>query len=122
MGDRITEMIRKIEEAWDLEIQDKAEKKIEVKKPTLFLGLFEKEWFITVNDHQSVFSFVSFRKGVHMAVRSKCHPFPAEITPYCYSIEEDALQIVSCPKPETKTELERFVIETIIPKIIPPEE
>jgi hypothetical protein len=76
---------------------------------------YRGEVFATISDHESVCLFMSQSRSIFAAVRSKCIPNGSG-----YEIPEDlALQIISCPSKKHYSNLEKFVMDSILPVLLP---
>jgi hypothetical protein len=85
--------------------------------PTVLLGIYNNEYYVTVADHQTIVTFASKRQGIYVATKKKCQVIPAGIKGEVayYITEPDALQIISCTNPIT--EVDRFVTSKIVPVV-----
>jgi hypothetical protein len=86
--------------------------------PSVLLGLYNNEYYLTVSDHQSIITFASKRKGIYVASKRKCRVVSVGLNEVkVYQIEEaDALQVISCKKPITA--LDAFVTTSLVPIIL----
>ncbi len=93
-------------------------------KPKVLYGFYQNKWYLTTDDSQTIFFFLSDIGQVFVAARFKC--LPVEIknsdgksTQVYYNIPEDrALQVVSCPTGPFR-ERDRYALEHIKPLVFP---
>lgn len=87
-------------------------------KPRLIHARYKGKIYATIADDSTVFSFMSKKAGIYMAVRSKCIPTPPEAPQFYEIIGEHALKIVSCPGKSSYSPLETFVrnsLDSLLP-------
>jgi hypothetical protein len=91
------------------------------KKPTIMLAFYKEQWFITINDSESVFRFVhryfdessgKYSGGVYFAVRSKCEIDEIQGEQVYRITENGALQLGI---KKITSSIDLFGIETLFP-------
>ena len=85
------------------------------KKPRVLLAMYMGNYYITIDDHESVFFFVSALKLVHACVAFKCHETKiGNDGVSIYNITEPgALQVISCSSEKVFNPLSAYVNDNL---------
>ena len=92
----------------------------DITRPNVNLGLYKGAYYVTVNDDRGVYFFASRSSKIYAAVKSKCEVKNLAGGVSIYNIaEDDALQVISCPKEGMLLgDAEKYVLQSIVPKIL----